>query len=361
MEKFGISRREFLKLGLVGAGAMVLRPWERFRQLIDQWPDAERLGRNCTGGWINLRAKPSSTSTILGTLYEDAVVVWLREVVGEAASVSRRWVETPDGYVYAPGVQPVRNVPNIPLTTLPITSQGQGLWMEVTVPYVDLILANPPARSPWVQEITNPRLYYSQVIWVNDITQNSQGQTLYHVVELYGSYGDEFWASAEAFRPIAQDEIALINPEKEDKRIVVDVNHQTLSCYEGQSEVYFCRVSTGAKFDAYGNAVDQWSTPIGSHLPWRKVISIHMSGGSTGAGYDTMGIPWSTIFDPDGAAIHSTFWHNDFGTPRSHGCVNTAPEDAKWIFRWSLPSIQYVPGDISIQGPGGTIVNVIEA
>jgi hypothetical protein len=46
--------------------------------------------------------------------------------------------------------------------------------------------------------------------------------------------------------------------------------------------------------------------------------------------------------------------------PRSHGCVNARPEDAKWIFRWALPQVNYDPGDVTVSMPGGTIVEVSE-
>jgi lipoprotein-anchoring transpeptidase ErfK/SrfK len=354
-----LTRREFLKNSIFGAGAVVMQPWLKWDYLETEWPDAEKFGRNCTGGWINLRSRPSANSDKLDVLYEDSIVVWLREVIGEPASMTRRWIETPNGYVYAPGVQPVYNKPNQPLPELPMTSMGQGMWAEVTVPYVDIYIANPPARSPWVQENDRPRLYYSQVIWVDDIRTNTQGQVLYRLTERHGSYGDVFWAAAEAFRPIAEGDVSAIHPDAEEKRIVVNLDYQTLSCYEGRDEVYFCRISSGAKFDAQGNVVDNWATPLGAHLPWRKVISIHMSGGSTGAGWDTMAVPWTILFDGSGAAVHSTHWHNDFGTPRSQGCVNAAPEDAKWIYRWAAPDIDLYPGDLTMYGPQGTIVEVV--
>jgi len=49
-------------------------------------------------------------------------------------------------------------------------------------------------------------------------------------------------------------------------------------------------------------------------------------------------------------ALHGAFWHDGFGRPRSHGCVNLAPEDARWIFRWSDPQLQ--PQAQSIEGFG---------
>lgn len=172
-----------------------------------------------------------------------------------------------------------------------------------------------------------------------------------------------FWVPAEAMHAIPEAEISPINPEVENKKVVVDVSRQTISCFEGDTEVYYCRVSTGAKYDMYGNPVEKWSTPIGNYVISRKFISLQMSGGTTGAPYDLPGIGWVSVFATGGVAIHATVWHNDFGTPKSHGCVNTLPDDAKWIFRWSLPQTPYDPGmvDISISGEKSSTVQVIES
>jgi len=354
-----LTRRDFLKLAALGFGGLALRP---FRRLFDlpEFPEAERLGRVLAR--VNLRARPDYDSPVVGVLYEDAVVPWLREVVGSHPyRVNQRWVETPDGYIWAPNLQPVRLAPNEPLDSLPETSLGPGMWVEVTVPYVDLVLDNPPPRAPSLKENPHPRLYYSQVMWVDRIRRDeASGQVWYRVKEPYGSYGDIFWAAAEAFRPIAPEDIAPIRPEVEDKRVVVDVRYQTLSCYEGDEEVYFCRVSTGAKFNAEGKPVDEWATPPGKHPIWRKLVSVHMSGGTTGGGYDLAGIGWTTLFVGSGIAIHATFWHNNFGVPMSHGCVNCRPEDAHWVFRWTQPEVAYDPGDIIVQMPGGTPVEVVD-
>lgn len=358
-----ISRRDFLKLGALATAGLAFRPWLGWKYLQEDWPEAVQLGRNCTGGMINLRARPSADSALVKQLYEDTVVVWLREVVGAIPNetYSGRWVETPEGYLYAPAVQPVKNLPNQPVMTMPENgSLGRGFWAEVTVPYVDIFMATTAPSAPWLQEIPRPRLYFGQVMWISDVQTNAQGLVLYRVKEFYGTYGDEFWAAAEAFRPIIAEDIAPIRPEVEDKKIVVDLNHQILSCYEGSQEVYFCQISSGAKFDAQGNPVDKWSTPVGARQIWRKSVSMHMAGGTTGGGWDTPGIGWTTLFVGEGVAIHSTFWHNSFGTPKSHGCVNATLEDARWIFRWTTPQVNYDPGDITVQWPnGGTVVEVV--
>jgi len=306
---------------------------------------------------------PNENSALVKPLIEDTVVVWEKEVVGEAPGglVSRRWVQTPEGFVYAPFLQDCRSIINSPVGTLPNNSLGlgPGRWVEVTVPYVDLLLENPPARSPWVQAVQHPRLYYTQVVWIDEIRDAMDGTPQYRVNERY-AYGDIFWADAKTFRILTDDDFTPISPNVAEKKVLVNLTYQYLQCFEGSREVYYCRCSTGAKFNAAGEPVDNWSTPPGPHPINRKLASMHMSGGSTGNGYDTAGIGWVSLFAEGGVAVHSTFWHNDFGVPRSHGCVNVLPEDAKWVFRWTTPTVPYDPGDVTVQMPGGTIVDVVE-
>jgi hypothetical protein len=273
-------------------------------------------------------------------------------------------VETPKGFIWSPYLQPVRNSPNSLVSELPEIGMGAGMWAEVSVPYVELILDNPPARSPGYRdriELGLPlRLYYSQIIWVDKIKTDEQGQVWYRINERYGSYGDILWGLSHAFRPITVGELSPISPDVEDKRVVVNISYQTLSCYEGETEVYFTRISSGALYNYLGEKVDTWGTPIGKFSIWRKLVSLHMSGGTTGGGWDLPGIGWTSLFVGSGVAVHSTFWHNNFGEPMSRGCVNARPEDAKWVFRWTQPLVPYDPGDTTVTWPGGTIVEVKE-
>lgn len=358
-----LSRRDFLKTSLLGLGVLVLPAWlgntaaaNRVLPLAD-FPAGERLGR-VLGGKVEVKAKPDDAAPTVKELFEDSVVVWNHELVGSRPLwITQRYVETPDGFIYAPNLQMVRNQPNTPITAIP--AEG-GMWVEVTVPYVDIVLANPPGRSPWLEHTATPRLYYSQILWVDQIKTNDQGQVVYRISDRYGGFGDFFWAAAEAFRLLTPDELSPINPEAADKLVVVNLASQTLSCMEGNQEVYFCRVSTGPKITSTENPQGKWATPPGQHTIWRKLISVHMTGGTTGGGYDLPGIGWTTLFASKGMAIHSTFWHNNYGFPQSHGCVNCTPDDAKWIFRWSLPGVPMEPGDITISGQGSTKVLVAE-
>jgi len=333
------------------------------------FPEADRLGRK-TAGKVELRNKPETDAAVNGVLYEDAVIIWIREVVGRNPfRNNQRWVETPDGYIWAPYVQPVKSLHNLPVETLPSTGStephwAEGMWVEVSVPYVDLVLDNPPPRSPGLKdrlELTlPPRLYYSQIVWIDRIKLNSNGEVWYRVNERFGSYGDILWGPAESFRPLTAEEIAPISPDVEEKKVVVNLRRQELSCWEDGREVYYARISSGAMWDANGNPVDVWATPVGRFPIWRKLLSLHMSGGTTGGGWDLPGVGWVSLFVGSGVAIHSTFWHNNFGEPLSRGCLNAAPEDSKWVFRWTRPSVALEPGDASVGMPGGTIVEVVE-
>lgn len=364
MTKKPLSRRSFLKLsglGMIGASA------HRALSLpgaLPDFPNSEQLGRVCVGR-VDLKAHPDSTSATVGVLYEDHVLPWLQEVVGHNPyRFVQRYVETPEGYIWAPDLQPVQNHPNEdPLPELPQWGSQPGMWAEVTVPYVDLVQANPPARSDWVKNVPLPRFYYQQVFWVDEIEQSPDGAIRYRVNERYGNPGDIFWADAAALRPIPPEEIEPINPEVEDKRVVVNIEQykQYLSCYEGGREVFFCRVACGKEFDSEGKPLGKSSTPTGSHHPWRRMISLQMSGGASGVGWNLPGVAWTTFITGTGIAVHATFWHNNFGGEyQSHGCINARPEDAKWIWRWMQPAVPYDPGDRTMNMNEGTIVQVIQ-
>lgn len=327
--------------------------------MLQQWENGQRYGRVCFGK-VSVRNRPHPDAEVTKDIYDDAIVPWLKEVVGASPGYgSRNWVETPDGYIYASRLQPSMHLPNKPLTELPVYNGVKGMWAEVTVPYVELQLANPPVRTPSFKDKLFLRSYYSQVTWVDDLKVEN-GVTYYRLNQRFGSYGDIFWAQADAFKPLTPEDLSPINPQAEEKKVVINLTRQTVAAFEGRREVHFSRISTGAKFDYLGNAVDYWSTPPGPHPTFRKLISLHMSGEKTG---DWPDVPWVLFITGEGVAVHSTYWHNEFGIPRSHGCINCPPETAKWLFRWTLPETNYIPGDLDISGnwpPTGTIVEVIE-
>ncbi len=202
-----------------------------------------------------------------------------------------------------------------------------------------------------------PRFYYSQIVWVDAIRTDGSGKIWYRLNEKYGS-GDIFWGRAEGFRPLTAEDAAPISPDVTEKRILVRIWDQTLSCYEGNTEVHFAKISSGALYNAWGNRVDAWETPVGTFPIWRKAISLPLSGGSAAAGWSLPADGRISLFADSGVAIHSTYWHNNYGEPASRGCVNASPDDAQWVFCWSQPIVPLDPGDVTVQMPGGTKVTV---
>lgn len=103
--------------------------------------------------------------------------------------------------------------------------------------------------------------------------------------------------------------------------IDVDLTNQRVYAYEGDVIVNNFLVSTGT-----------WQTPTvtGKFKIWIKVRSQTMSG----PGYSLPGVPYVMYFYK-GYGFHGTYWHNNFGTPMSHGCVNLTISDAEWLYYWA--------------------------
>jgi len=144
-----LTRRDFLKIAALGAGTLAFRPFSTV--ILSDFPQADKLGR-ITVGKVDVFSRADINSSIVGVFYEDNVVEWIRETVGSMPGrVNQHFVETPDGFIWGGQVQPVRKQSTQYSCYKPSdTNLGQGMWVEVAVPYVDLILDNPPARAPWL-------------------------------------------------------------------------------------------------------------------------------------------------------------------------------------------------------------------
>ncbi|MDP2649268.1 MAG: L,D-transpeptidase [bacterium] len=122
------------------------------------------------------------------------------------------------------------------------------------------------------------------------------------------------------------------------KHIYIDLSTQTLYAYEGNKLIYSFLVSTG-----------KWGrTPTGDFTVWIKLRYTRMSGGdqSLGTYYNLPNVPYVMFFSNNeipktaGYSIHGAYWHNNFGHPMSHGCVNMKPEEAEKVYYWANPPTQ---------------------
>ena len=113
---------------------------------------------------------------------------------------------------------------------------------------------------------------------------------------------------------------------KAQKTIVISISHQMLWAYRGDQVVLSSSVSTGrAGFD----------TPVGSFAVLTKLPSQTMEGVIGGEYYNVPDVPWVLYFTNSGQALHGTYWHSNFGTPMSHGCVNLPLDVAAWLHDWA--------------------------
>ncbi len=111
--------------------------------------------------------------------------------------------------------------------------------------------------------------------------------------------------------------------------IHVDLSEQTLVAYDGDRAAFATAVSTGrAGHD----------TPTGVFRVMSKHVSTTMDDLESDAPYQIEDVPWTMYFEGN-FALHGAFWHTQFGRPRSHGCVNLAPADARWLFGWTEPNL----------------------
>jgi len=105
------------------------------------------------------------------------------------------------------------------------------------------------------------------------------------------------------------------------KWIEVDLSQQKLYAHENNKVVFSTLISSGRY---------PYRTPIGRFRIWLKVRSQTMSG----PGYRLPNVQWVMYFAGENA-IHGTYWHNNFGHPMSHGCVNATNQAAKWLYNWA--------------------------
>jgi len=107
----------------------------------------------------------------------------------------------------------------------------------------------------------------------------------------------------------------------EGRWIDIDLSEQTLRAYEGSELVGSFLVSTG---------INKYPTETGQYHIYVKYLSSLMHGED----YYLPDVPYSMYYSGD-FSIHGTYWHHNFGTPMSHGCVNMDISEAEWLYNWA--------------------------
>jgi hypothetical protein len=111
-----------------------------------------------------------------------------------------------------------------------------------------------------------------------------------------------------------------------------------LVAYEGERPVYATLVSTGKWEHATPTVISRVSS---------KLLTASMNNDRGKERYAVADVPWTMYYD-NSYALHTSYWHDGFGGPRSHGCINLAPRDARVLYEWSSPDVP--PGWIAVYG-----------
>lgn len=338
-----ISRRDFLKMGGLAASSLAFSP---FLPSLTDFDDSNLI-RIATKEMPVYRLPTDKQGLPIGRWLRDDLVHYYEEVraIDGEPKHNPIWYRVWGGFMHRGRVQRVRTIfqqpENIP--------EGTRRLAEVTVPITQ------PYRyikinKTW--EMLKPPLYYGSVHWVDQLAPEGPDGTS----EWYRIYDDldsnvPYYVRGMHMRLIEPDLFAPITPDVpyEEKLIEVNLTTQTLIAHEYGRPVFQTSVSSGI-YGGGGNGPKELSTttPYGKFTIIEKMPSKHMGNSyfniglhgnllADEDGYVLAGVPWTSFFTEVGHAFHGTYWHENFGTPMSHGCVNMRTNEANWLFRWALP------------------------
>ena len=196
----------------------------------------------------------------------------------------------------------------IPIPTAPMMQESQPAIIDI-----------PPTAQPTLEVVVLPAF--------TDVPFVEQAAAPVEVTSQPGVIYAEIVADTPTPEYTAPTAVAVVNVPVQmgnnggQHWIDVNLSEQRLYAYEGDTIVNSFLVSTGT-----------WQTPTvtGKYNVWIKLRSTSMSG----PGYYLPDVPFVMYFHK-GYGLHGTYWHNNFGTPMSHGCVNLTIPDAEWIYNFS--------------------------
>jgi hypothetical protein len=372
-----------------GAAAAVTLP-----AMLPAYPDdvvSLRLKRS-----IVVRFEPSDAAKPLGTIAADTRVTWKRSAAGPGCE---RWIEIdPRGWVCDKYLEPSKKPPMgvelpklkegelVPGTFGKVKAGGADTWKTVddlkkgkkhkrllaamkvrqsgsetiggktywktsegflvdqarleplepsTFVGVDLRLPDaPPIPFAWALSRKNARLQLA-------VRDTPGGKIVRHlpprtiVVPLEAS-GDGLWQRTEAGWMATADlrfvrlSSAPVTTGPEEKWLDVDLDEQVVVAYDGAVPEYATLTSSGAK---------KYPTQPGVYRIWIKFAETDMNGQMGDEDpYSVATVPWTMFFARD-LAFHTAYWHDRFGEPRSHGCLNLSPRDARALYFWATPDV----------------------
>jgi len=330
-----LTRRDFLKLASAGTLAFALKDLR-----LDHSLAMSSIKQGCmTISGIPLYDAPNFSANKIHHFGKDEVVdvTGIEENGDFGNDFNSAWYQINDeGYTYSGWIYPVETNYQKPIFTLP----EKGQLGEITVPFTDVKL------DPYVYAKRGYRLYYKSTHWVKRVVVTREEKSIWY--KIYDSQLRKyFYVPSHNMRLVPNDELTPLSSEvpDEEKSIVVDLENQLVTAFEGEKLVLSQRCSSGAQGT---------ETPKGEFRTYHKGPSVHMTnqGDALENIYNLPGVPWCAFFTGIGNAFHGAYWHNDYGRPRSHGCVNLPSDAAKFLYRWTSPNVPFDADYIHLPGAG---------
>jgi len=326
-----MSRRQYLKISLLSL--LGLGFTSRSSGGPAPFRDRGLIGRVATDEkTISIYQDPSEKSRVIReTSFDELLPLYYQKTVPNQEGDRKLWHRVWGGFLPGAYVQPTRYRLNVPDSKIP----DCGALAEVTVPYTEAYTRL--EDDGWKKKY---RLYYQTTHWVTGTETGPDGNTWY-VLTSELSKTLSYIVRREHLRilPIEDYLPTRIQVPPEEKHIEVTILTQLLTAFEFGQPVFQAKISSGI---GYNEVPHGTGTPTGTFRVASKYPSKHMGSSiPTGApgSYSLPGVPWSTFFIYEtGVAFHGTYWHNNFGSWMSHGCINMRNEDAHWLFRWVNPS-----------------------
>lgn len=336
------TRRDFLKFSAAGTLGLLMAELGIYK--VDAGaPPLQRQGRT-TWSSLTVYDTPSFNGTVVNVYGRDVVLPITEELyIEDEHAYNHVWYRIGnEGFAHSAYLQPVYTSYNLPIFEIP----ENGALAELTIPFMPIRLGPGFIFKP------KRRYYYGTTHWVDAILQDENDGTYWYRV-----YDREeqahYYLPTYSLRFVLDEELAPLSPNvaPEEKHIYVDIETQSMVAYEGDVPVATSLVASG-----WGGT----PTPTGTFYTYHKAPSVHMTDGAGDeANYDLPGVPWVSFFTGNGDSFHGTYWHNDFGDPRSHGCVNVPNNIAKFIYLWTTPHVP--PNEEYLHLPGqGTRVEIVD-
>jgi lipoprotein-anchoring transpeptidase ErfK/SrfK len=216
--------------------------------------------------------------------------------------------------------------------TVPVDRAVAASWLTVSNADGDVTHTADPAAIQATVDTLAPLVDRAPVNAT--VVTNSSGETLKALTEgvtgrslgdtsgIADAFATQLTAGDAAFRLTVQE--TAFQTTSLYRHIDVNLSSQRAVLYENDQVVQSWAVSSGLPGTA---------TPTGNFEVFAHVTMQNMGCGPTSA-YCTKDVPWVTYFAPD-VGFHGAYWHNNFGNPMSHGCVNMPVSQAKFVFDWA--------------------------